>query len=147
MHTGLGAKAKANLPQPAERGTLGRMDAGWQMAFGRPKRELLSVSSSWPMLSHSKLGGTYSKRACTYSSLCIVVQSDSDGVLQRHRMTLCPRRLKRLLPKCPAGRSRGALVFDALGRWERPTPILAQRGGCPTQLGCPLHPPLRDRNS
>jgi hypothetical protein len=61
MHTGLGAKAKANLPQPAERGTFGRMDAGWRMAFGPQKRDLLSVSSSWPMLGHSKLAGTYSK--------------------------------------------------------------------------------------
>jgi len=100
-----------------------------------------------PGPSHFELADTYSKRACTHSSLFIVVQSDSDGVLQRHRMALCPRCLKRLLPKCLAGRSHGALVFDALGRWERPTPILAQRASYPTEPGCPLHPPLRDRYS
>jgi len=36
-------------------------------------------------------------------------------------------------------------VLGALGRRERPTLILAQRGGCPTEPRRLFHPALRDR--
>jgi hypothetical protein len=59
----------------------------------------------------------------------------------------CPRRRKRVFPKCPAGCSHGTVVLGALNRWEGPAPILAQRGGCSTKPRYPFHPLLCDRYS
>src|SRR5918994_3549032 len=76
-----------------------------------------------------------------------VTQSICGGLLQRQRMAPYPRRRKHLFPECLAGCSHGTLVLSALGRWEGPAHILAQRGGCPTESRCPFHPPLRERYS
>src|SRR5215208_3092030 len=62
-------------------------------------------------------------------------------------MSSCPRRLIRLFPECLSDGSHGTLVLGALGRWERPAPILAHRSCSPTEPRCPFHPPLRDRYS
>src|SRR5215216_9382 len=85
--------------------------------------------------------------AYTHPSLFFDIQSASNGLLQRQLIAPFPSRLERLFPKCLAGRNHGTLVLGALGRRERPPPILAQRGGRPIEPRCPFRPPLRDRYS
>src|SRR5829696_7769589 len=70
-----------------------------------------------------------------------------DGLLRRQRMSLRPCLLECPFPERPTDRGHGTLVLGVPCRWEGPAQILSQRCGCPTELRCPFHPPLRDRHS
>src|SRR5215218_2056076 len=70
-----------------------------------------------------------------------------DGLLRRQRMSLRPCLLERPFPERPTDRAHGTLVLGVPCRWEGPAHILTQRCGCPTELRCPFHPPLRYRHS
>jgi hypothetical protein len=63
------------------------------------KSDLLRLFSGWPMYSHPKRAGRYFQRDHTHSSLFVVIQSVSDGLLQKQRVASCPRCNKRLFPK------------------------------------------------
>ena len=77
-----------------------------------------------------------------YPKLDLLIERVGDGLLQRHRPSLCPRRCKRCLRKLATHDGHVVVILQAIDQVHLSCTCVASHVGCPEQPCCPFRLPL-----